>query len=194
MSLPRPELVPAQQPAPASRLVSVFRRLSGPDTTTQEAAVQLAGTLGITAVAAAVAAARSPGWSALQWALAMAIAFDFGGGVVTNATAAAKRSYHRPGRTRSRAIFYAGHLHPLLLPLVFSAPWAAAAALYAGMLAAAALVELAPRAVAQPVALAAVAAGILLASGAAWPAGLEWFAPVYLLKLVGAHAVPPGQG
>jgi hypothetical protein len=62
------------------------------------------------------------------------------------------------------------------------------------MLAAAALVELAPRPVARPVAFAALAAGIFLAGGAAWPLGLEWFAPVYLLKLVGAYAVPPERG
>src|SRR5512133_2385118 len=164
MSLPQPKLVVDEQPAPSpSRLVSIFRRVSGPDATAQEATVWLAGTLGITAVAAAVAVARSPGWSALQWVLAMGIAFDFAGGVVANATSAAKRALHRPGRTRSRVLFYAGHVHPLVLPLAFSASWTAAAALYAGMLAAAALVELAPRAVAQPVAFAAVAVGLFLA-------------------------------
>src|SRR5512138_999441 len=180
MSLPQPKLVVDEQPAPSSRLVAIFRRLSGPDATPREAAVWLAGTLGITAVAAAVAVARSPGWSALQWVLAMGIAFDFAGGVVANATSAAKRSLHRPGRTRSRALFYAAHVHPLVLPLVFPVSWAAAVALYAGMLAAAALVERSSRAVAQPVAFAAVAAGLFLACGAGWPIGLEWFAPVYL--------------
>lgn len=194
MTIPHPELVAGQQPAPSSPLVSIFRRLSGPDANTQEAAVWLAGTIGITAVAVAVAVARSPGWSALQWVLAMGFAFDFSGGVVANATSAARRSSHRAGRTRSRALFYAAHVHPLVLPLAFSASWTAAAALYAGMLAAAALVELAPRAVAQPVAFATVAAGLFLACGAGWPIGLEWFAPVYLLKLVGAYAVPPEQG
>jgi hypothetical protein len=194
MSTSNPELVAEASSAPSSLLVSIFRRVSGPDGTAQEAVAWLAGTLGITAVAAAVAVARSPGWSALQWVLAMALAFDFAGGVVANATSAAKRALHRPGRTRSRAIFYAGHLQPVLLPLFFSASWTAAVALYAGMLAAAALVELVPRAVAQPVALAAVAVGLSLACGAGWPIGLEWFAPLYLLKLLGAYAVPPERG
>jgi hypothetical protein len=81
-----------------------------------------------------------------------------------------------------------------VLPLVFSISWTMAVALYAGMLAAAALVELAPRPVAQPVAFAAVAVGLVLACGAGWPIGLEWFAPVYLLKLIGAYAVPPERG
>jgi hypothetical protein len=194
MSVPNPELLAGPSPAPSSLLVSIFRRMSGPDATAQEAAIWLAGTLGITAVAVAVSVARSPGWSALQWVLAMALAFDFAGGVVANASQAAKRSLHRPGRARSRALFYAAHLQPVLLPLFFPASWAAAISLYAGMLIAAALVELAPRAVAQPVAFAAVAVGLFLVSGAGWPIGLEWFAPVYLLKLVGAYAVPPDRG
>jgi hypothetical protein len=194
MSTQNPELVAGQQPALSSRLVSIFRRVSGPDATTQETVVWLAGTLGITAVAGAVAVARNPGWSALQWALAMGLAFDFAGGVVANASSAAKRTLHGPGRTRARVKFYASHLHPLVLPLVFAVSWKAAIALYAGMLAAAALVELAPRPVAQPVAFAAVAVGLFLGCGAGWPTGLEWFAPVYLLKLIGAYAVPPERG
>lgn len=191
MFTPQPELVRGPQGAPSSPVLSVFRRISGPDATAQEAAVWLAGTLGITAVAAAVAVARGPGWSALQWLLALGIAFDFSGGVVANATSAAKRAFHRPGASRSRALFYLLHVHPLVLPLVFATSWTAAFALYAGMLAAAALVELAPRAVAQPVAFATVTAGLFLGGAAQWPTGLEWFAPVYLLKLVGAYAVPP---
>lgn len=191
MSTPSPDLVAGQPPAPASPIVSLFRRVSAPDGTAQEAAVWLFGTLGITAVAVAVTVARSPGWSALQWVLAMGMAFDFAGGVVSIATSSAKRHYHRPGNTMARARFYAVHLQPLALPLFFSVSWTSAVALYAGMLAAAALVELAPRAVAQPVAFAAIAVGIFLAGGTAWPVGLEWFVPVYLLKLVGAYAVPP---
>jgi hypothetical protein len=194
MTLANPELVAAPQFAPPSRLVSIFRRVSGPDATREEAVVWLVGTLAITAAAIAVAVARSQGWSVLQWVVAMGIAFDFAGGVVATASSAAKRAYHAPGRTLSRAKFYAVHLHPLVLPLVFPVPWTVAVALYAGMLAAAALVERVPRAVAQPVAFAAVGAGLFLAGGAAWPAGLEWFAPVYLLKLIGAYAVPPGRG
>lgn len=184
-----PEPVPAA-PA-ASPLMRLFRRISGPETTPDEIVVQLAGMAVITAAAVLVASRRRPGWSALQWALAAAIAFDFAGGVVANATLAAKRWFHRAGRGRARAMFYVGHAHPLVLPLLFGAAWAPAVALYAGMLVAVALVERAPRRVAQPVALGAVAAAIVLAGAGAWPPGLEWFAPLYLLKLVGAHAVPP---
>jgi hypothetical protein len=181
---------PEPPPIPDPPLLRLYRHLSGPDTTRAEVAVQVAGTLGITAVALAVALGRSPEWNVLQWALAMGIAFDFAGGVVTNATTAAKRWFHRPGRGRARAAFYVGHVHPLVLPLVFSVGWVPATALYVGMLASVAVVERSPRAIAQPVAFGLVGAGLVLAGAASWPAGLEWFAPVYLLKLVGAHAVP----
>ncbi len=176
--------------APAAVPVRVFQR-PWPGTTPQEIVVLLAGALGVTAAAVALAAVRAPGWSALQWASAVAVAFDFGGGLAGNATAAAKRWYHRPGRVRARLLFYALHLHPFLVAWAFAFPWGQAAALYAGMLAAAALVEVAPRPLAQPVALGAVAVAVAAAGAGTWPAGLEWFAPVYLLKLVGAHAVPP---
>lgn len=185
-----PSELAAGADAPAPAPAAVFRK-PWPGTTRPEIVVLLAGALAITAAVVAVAAVRAPGWSVLQWAIAVAVAFDFGGGVAGNATAAAKRWYHRPGRVRGRLLFYALHLHPFLLAWAFAFPWEQAAALYAGMLLAAALVELAPRAVAQPVALAAVAVGLVAAGAGTWPAGLEWFAPVYLLKLVGAHAVPP---
>ena len=49
------------------------------------------------------------------------------------------------------------------------------------------------QAVAQPVAFALLGAGLVLGGAASWPAGLEWFAPLYLLKLLGAHAVPHAE-
>jgi hypothetical protein len=186
-----PELAGDERIDPTPAFLRVFRRVSGPETTGAEAAVLLAGAVTFSLAAVALGLARAPGWSALQWVLAAGLAFDFGGGVVTNAMVAAKRWFHRAGRVRARAAFYVLHVQPLVLALFFSTPWAQAAALYAGMLAAAALVELAPRRIAQPVAFGLVALGLVASGVVSWPPGLEWFAPVYLLKLVGAHAVPP---
>lgn len=166
-----PGLASGAPPATSSPLVSVFRRVLGPETTALEARVVFAGALAFTGLVAAAVAARAPGWGALQWALAIAIAFDFGGGVIGNATRASARWSHRPGQSRARAIFYAGHVHPVALAWAFETPWAQAAALYGGMLAAAAIVELAPRAVARPVAFGAVALGLVIASAVAWPCG-----------------------
>ncbi len=184
----------ARAPAAATTpLQSIFQRLLGPEITAPEARVVLAGAIALTGLAGAAGAARASGWGPLQWALALALAFDLGGGAVGNATRSAARWFHRPGRARARAVFYAQHLHPVALPLAFGTPWAQAAALYAGMLGAAAIVELAPRPLARPVAFGAVALAIGIACGHPWPAGLEWFGPVYLLKLVG-HAIPPEAG
>jgi hypothetical protein len=183
---------PPQEEGPVSNppLYGIFRNVSGPDTTGPEIAVQVAGIVALTAAAVALAVLRDPRWSALQWVIAVAIAFDFSGGVVTNATTAAKRWFHRPGRGAKRAAFYVAHAHPLLIAWAFSTPWTQAIALYAGMLGAVAVVERVPREIAQPAAFGAVALGLIVAGAGTWPVGLEWFAPVYLLKLVGAHAVP----
>jgi hypothetical protein len=68
-------------------------------------------------------------------------------------------------------MFHAMHVHPASLALAFGKPWAQAAALFAGMLAAAAIVELAPRAVARPVAVGAVALGLVVACAVEGPPG-----------------------
>ncbi len=39
-------------------------------------------------------------WTLLQYGIALVIAFDLTGGIVCNATTAAKRWYHRPGQGR----------------------------------------------------------------------------------------------
>lgn len=187
----QPDLAAGAAPAAATPLQSIFRKLLGPETTAAEARLALVGALGLTGLAAAAGAVRAPGWGILQWVLAIAIAFDFGGGVVGNATRSAARWFHRQGRTRARAIFYAQHVQPVVLPLVFGTPWAQAVGLYVGTLLAAAIVELSPRAIARPVAIGVVALGLVVAGWLPWPAGLEWFVPIYLLKLIGAHAVPP---
>jgi hypothetical protein len=192
MSRLQPALA-ARAPAASTPLQSIFLRLLGPDTTAPEARLAFAGALGLTGLAAVAGVMRAPGWSVLQWVLAIGIAFDFGGGVVGNATRSAARWFHRPGQGRSRALFFLGHVHPVALALFFGTPWAQAVALYIGMLAAAALVELSPRAIARPFSFGLVTLGLVLAGWVAWPAGFEWFAPVYLLKLVGGHAVPPDE-
>ena len=181
--------------APAQALASTpplafLTKLIGPEATAQEGWAVLAGAAGLTVLAAAAGATRASGWSILQWVLALGLAFDIGGGVVGSWTRSAARWSHRSGQGRARTLFYAGHLHPLALALLFATPWAQAVGLYVGMLLAAAIVEVAPRAVARAVAVGVVALLLGVAGGFGWPAGLEWFVPAYLLKLVG-HAVPP---
>ena len=96
-------------------------RFAGPGATAAELWLQF----GVAAVAAAglvlSALLGDWSWSRLQLAIVALLAFDIAGGIATNSTAAAKRWYHRKGRTaRHHASFVALHgLHVLVAAAVF---------------------------------------------------------------------------
>ena len=131
------------------------------------------------------------GWNGWQIALAVLLAFDLAGGVVTNATSTAKRWYHRPGqRLRDHVIFIAVHgVHLALVAWAFRAgDWAWAVGWYAFLMFASLLILLIPLYLRRPVAFSMVGLGLLLALYLDTPVpGLEWFIPVFLLKLLVSH-------
>ena len=131
------------------------------------------------------------GWNGWQIALAVLLAFDLAGGVVTNATSTAKRWYHRPGqRLRDHVIFIAVHgVHLALVAWAFRAgEWAWAVGWYAFLMFASLLILLIPLYLRRPVAFSMFGLGLLLALYLDTPVpGLEWFIPVFLLKLLVSH-------
>ncbi|KAB8194880.1 hypothetical protein FH608_017175 [Nonomuraea phyllanthi] len=130
---------------------------------------------------------------ALPATVVTVIAFDLYGGAVVNATSAAKRHYHRPGRTAGHHLtFVALHLQPFLLAwLVAGFSWSAAVVVYGTTLAGAVAVTLAPAALRRPVAFAATAFGLIPVTGLiSVPPELAWFAPLLLIKLLLAHLLP----
>lgn len=131
------------------------------------------------------------GWNGWQIALAVLLAFDLAGGVVTNATSTAKRWYHRPGqRLRDHVIFIAVHgVHLALVAWAFRAgDWAWAVGWYAFLMFASLLILLIPLYLRRPVAFSMFGLGLLLALYLDTPVpGLEWFIPVFLLKLLLSH-------
>jgi hypothetical protein len=132
-------------------------------------------------------------WTPWQWLVGLAVSADILAGAVANATTAAKRWYHRPGRTRSHHLrFVAIHLvHLVLLALVFpEMTWAATAVAYVYLLLAAVTIEVVPRYLQRPVAVIAYLGGLMLALYALpLIPGLEWVLPVFYLKLLVAHLV-----
>ncbi|MDA2803513.1 hypothetical protein [Nocardiopsis suaedae] len=173
--------------AVARAAAAVGARLVGPGATAAEYAVVLAAALGGAAVAAAVAAAAGTG--AVPSAVVAVVAADTVGGAAANATRAAKRHWHRPGRTAVHHLaFVAAHaVQPAALAvLVPGFGWAAAAASYGLALAGAAAVLAAPGPVRRPVAFGAVCLGTVAAAPLAAGA-LAWFVPVFLVKLLPAH-------
>ncbi|GHE88511.1 hypothetical protein GCM10018785_64870 [Streptomyces longispororuber] len=139
---------------------------------------------------AAVAPAAPPLWAV---ALVGLVAFDLFGGAAANATAAAKRAFHAPGRTaRHHLGFVAAHGQPFLLALaVPGLGWVAAAVLYALALAGAVAVTAAPGAVRRPVAFSATALALGVTTVTVdVPGELAWLAPVLFVKLLLGHLLP----
>jgi hypothetical protein len=149
--------------------------------------VSLAGGLGMLAYAF-----NQPlGWTGWQIALAVLLAFDLAGGVVTNATSSAKRWYHRAGQgLRQHITFIAVHgVHLALVASLFrDGNWAWAVGWFAFLMAASALILLLPLYLQRPAAFSIFGLGLLLSIYVDSPiSGLEWFIPVFLLKLLLSH-------
>lgn len=184
----------ATLPVPRPGIHGLWDRLAGPGATRAENAVIL-----VWAAVCAVAVVVHPiasglGWSPAQLAVGCILALDLGGGVPANATRSARRWYHRPGQGFGQHFgFLLVHLHPFVLPLLFAGfSWAAAALVYGYLLLAGAAILTIPAYLRRP--MAAVLAGAAILGGLYLldiPKGLEWFIPLYFLKLLWAHLVPP---
>ncbi|MEO0971937.1 MAG: hypothetical protein AAFX85_02495 [Pseudomonadota bacterium] len=178
-------------PAPRAGSVGLLDRFVGPGATRAELWLQFS--LAAVAIIGALAYALWQGvnWSVLQFAMAGFLAFDVVGGIVTNATSSAKRWYHRHGQSRrDHMVFVAVHIaHLSLVAWMFvdgQWSWAAVAALY--LFVASALILGVPKYLQRPVALGTFAGAIVLCDVVlARPAGLEWFAPLFYLKLLVSH-------
>ncbi|MFE7132482.1 hypothetical protein ACFVIM_16650 [Streptomyces sp. NPDC057638] len=188
--------IPPTPPGATGRL----ERFMGPGKTRAESAVELGG--GVLCAALLAAGLWSPAaseprenWSVLELVIIALAGLDLIGGVLTNATNAAKRWYHRPepGVRRSRMIFVAAHLGHLavvgLVVLDGDLLWALGNA--GLLLAGACAVETAPVHLKRPVAVAVWMAAVL--TNLFWltvPEALLWFAPLFFLKLLVCHLVP----
>ncbi|MGW5067531.1 hypothetical protein ACWEQJ_15665 [Streptomyces cyaneofuscatus] len=184
--------IPPSPPGWTGRL----ERFMGPGRTRAESVVEAGGGIAVALVLAAFLwrVDSRPDWSALQWAVVAVVGLDLIGGVLTNASNAAKRWYHRqnPRGRRSRLTFVGMHtLHLAAIGLVvLDGDWIWTLGNAAALLMGAVLVEFAPVALTRPVAMACYMAAVLLNLG--WlevPAALAWFAPLFFLKLLVCHLV-----
>ncbi|MEU5148922.1 hypothetical protein AB0G42_17245 [Streptomyces yangpuensis] len=185
--------IPATPPGLAGRL----ERFMGPGKSRSESVVETVGLLGCAALLAFgvwhSGVARD--WSTAQLVVVALAGLDLIGGVLTNATNAAKRWYHRadPAARRARLLFVSAHLVHLaamgLFVLSGDLAWTLANA--ALLLGGAVTVEFAPVHLRRPVAMAALMAAVLI--NFFWlplPLALAWFAPLFFLKLLVCHLVP----
>lgn len=168
-----------------------FDRFVGPGATRSEVFLQFGG-----ALAAIVAVALGwyfgeLSWGIFQMVVAAILAMDVVGGIITNATGSGKRWYHRAGQgTRQHLGFVLLHIaQPLIIFFVFeSVGWTFVAGGFGFLLVAAFIVLFCPLYLQRPVAGALIAAGVFF-SLYVFPAprGLEWFLPLYYVKLLSSH-------
>lgn len=171
----------------------LWDRLIGPGATRAESAIAVLFAVLCAATVVAYALLANLGWSALQVAVVALFALDIGGGVPANASNSGKRWFHRPGQGfREHLGFALAHVHPFALALLFPGfGWGTAAVVYAYLLAATTVVLLPPLYLERPVAF--VLYGVSLLVGLYVldvPPGLEWFVPLFFLKLLVAHLLP----
>jgi hypothetical protein len=133
------------------------------------------------------------GWTHIQLVIAGLLALDLAGGVVTNATASAKRWYHRPGQGwRQHMAFIAVHaLHLTLVAWLFRAgDWLYFVIYYAYLLVASLVILKVRLYLQRPLALLSFAGVLLIHTYSLPPTpGMEWFVPVFFLKLLVSHLV-----
>jgi len=182
-------LEPLGEPPPPRNGLEKF---CGPEVTRAETVLQFGA-----AFLAGLAAAAMPfyrgglAWTWWQVLLAGLIALDMVGGVMTNATNSGKRWYHRSSQTRMKHWgFIVIHLAQIAVVYGGFAPalWRQGLVLYGVLLALAAIIIWTPADLQRPVALGGYAAGLLVVLYGLTPIpGMEWFAPVFLLKLLVSH-------
>jgi hypothetical protein len=183
-----------EYPAPRAGWRGWLDRFIGPGTTKGELIVQLAPAVLGMIFQIVYALYAGLGWTAVQLLVAALLAFDLFGGAVTLAASPAKRWQHRDYRPKwrgplNRLVFAFLHLHPFIVAWLFMGrDWLFGWVVWGLMCAACVVVEFAPLHMKRP--LAAVGVIIGLVAGLTVlksPPGLEWFVPVYFLKLVIGH-------
>ena len=131
------------------------------------------------------------GWTNVQLLIAGLLAVDIVGGIITNATSSAKRWFHREGQVfKQHLSFIVTHFVQLSLYswafLDFDAIWVAVIGGY--MVLACIFIMQVALYLQRPVALALYSLSLVIALY--WdsaPQGLEWFVPLFYLKLLVSH-------
>lgn len=180
-------------PKPRKGFAGSIDRFIGPGVTRSELVLQLLVPTAAACIAPLYAWQIAAGWSVWQYVVAGLIAFDVVGGVATNATSTAKRWYHREGQGFLQHFgFIVLHLLHLILVswlyLNFETLWIFITGGY--LLLSSAVILLTPLYLQRPVAMVLYVGAIVVSLTAVQiPLGLEWFLPVFYLKLLVCHAV-----
>lgn len=180
-------------PSPRRGLAGEWDKFVGPGQTRAEFWLILLPSIIFGAGVPFYAISARLGWSTIQLIIAGVVAFDLLGGVITNATATAKRWYHRPGEGWvQHLLFISVHaLHLLLIVGLFRHwEWLYFIIFYVYLILSSLIITRIRLYLQRPVAMLLLVIGILLNVYAFPPSpGLEWFIPVFFLKLLVSHLI-----
>ncbi|WP_416669124.1 hypothetical protein [Egbenema bharatensis] len=178
-------------PSPRTGLKGLLDRFTGPGATPAELIIQFVPPFIAALTAPLYAIMAHLHWTPSQLVVAAVLALDLVGGIITNATASAKRWYHRPGQGFWQHMsFISLHvLHVLLVVLLFrSEDRLFFVVVSAYLLSAAFLILQAPLYLQRPIALGLYTLALLGDRYLFAPTlGLEWFLPCFFLKVLVSH-------
>ncbi|MEF1337737.1 hypothetical protein REH81_13235, partial [Vibrio rotiferianus] len=168
-------------------------KLIGPGATKAEKNLQLYVPFAAGFVMVVYAYFAQLGWSATQYVIAGLLTVDIIGGIITNATSTAKRWFHREGQGfKQHMSFILTHFVQLSLYswafLNFDIMWIVVIGGY--MVLACSLVMKTPLYLQRPMALTLYSLSVIISIyWAQAPQGLEWFLPLFYLKLLVSHVL-----
>lgn len=178
-------------PVPRDGWKGQLDRFIGPGATPAELVLQLVPSV-LAAIAAPLYVSMLPiDWTAWQLGAIAILGFDLVGGVLTNATAAAKRWYHRPGQGwQQHMAFVLVHLfHIGMVALLFRGGdglFFVGVSCY--LVLSAGLILASPLYLQRPIALGLYGLVLVCDRYLVTPnPGLEWFLPLFFLKLLVSH-------
>ncbi|SMO84052.1 hypothetical protein [Melghirimyces algeriensis] len=169
-----------------------WSQLAGPESTRVENWIN-----GLWIILTAVAFLISLGireiqWSWVQLLIVILIFVDITGGVSVNASNSAKAWWHRPSQTKKDHIYFVLiHIQPFILALLFTEiTWIQATVAYLFLLLASLIILSVPLFIQRLVAFIFYTLSLaLIQYYLNTPPGLEWFYPLFYLKLFLAHLV-----
>lgn len=176
---------------PREGMLGEFDKFIGPGATPAELRLQFGIALIAPILLVLYVLQNDLDWTVFQLMIGVILVLDMAGGVVTNATSAAKRWYHRRGQGfRQHMLFVMVHIiQPLLIAFVFRDQDLVYVMVIFGYLMIASVTILkAPLYLQRPVAMVFLMGGFLMNSYVLVPTnGLEWFIPMYYTKLLVSH-------
>ncbi|QUH26495.1 hypothetical protein [Serpentinicella alkaliphila] len=139
-------------------------------------------------------------WNYFQLIIAVFLAFDLGGGMISNSLNSGKRFYHSPSKEsegklgkflKNKLLFATIHIHPFIVGIIFNNfDWKYGLQWYLIFIISVLIVYISPLYLKRPLSMFMVLIALLINSFFILPiVGFEWFIPVLFLKIIYGHMV-----